>query len=327
MSITAKTVSMVTVGATSDEDKLQIRQQERTIDNLNRLFAMLFSIVFSVAAASILHKVTAFVITAGPKVVDWEVVAFNGAALVILGTTAAIFFHQASRGLDLRYAQNANVVPHRLGFLFDYLVIVLTMGPFALMGKALEQEVTDVAGFFWFFVAHEILILFGLAMLIIGQLRHTIFGDHNISPEFVAVAHGVQRYWFMMNSIYLFIMASSFFLASGSYTTVRSCPLMPHQSGALFFMMVFFALAVARNAFDFLPMWNVFFPVKPQGANGQQLYWKPLQKLVDYAPPRIFGLSVSLPLVVGYLFLAAAVSVMFLLTELYDLPLWIRVCS
>ncbi|RWP83807.1 MAG: hypothetical protein EOR12_30245 [Mesorhizobium sp.] len=327
MSTTGKTVSSVTAGVTSDEDKLQVRQQERTVDNLNRLFAMLFSIVFSVAAASILHKVATFVITAGPKVVDWEVVVFNATALVILGTTAAIFFHQASRGLDLRYAQSAKVVPHRLGFLFDYLVIVLTMGPFALMGKALEQEITGVAGFFWFFVAHEILILFGLAMLIIGQLRHTIFGDDNISPEFVAVAHGVQRYWFVMNSIYLFITATSFYLASGSHTSVRSCPLMPHESGALFFMMVFFALAMARNAFDYLPMWNVFFPVKPLGVNGHQLYWKPLQILIDYAPPRIFGLSVSLPLLVGYLFLAAAMFVMFHLTELYDLPLWIQVCS
>ncbi|TGR83018.1 hypothetical protein EN866_34460 [Mesorhizobium sp. M2D.F.Ca.ET.223.01.1.1] len=258
--------------ALTEDDKLRVRQQERTIDNLNRLFAMLFSIVFSVAAASVLQKIKVFVMTPGQKIFDWEVVAFNCLALVILGTTAAIFFHQASRGLDLAYAPSANVTPHRGGFLFDYLVIVLTMGPFALMGRALDQDVTSFAGFFWFFVSHEFLILFGLAMLIVGQIRHSVIGSKNINPEFTTPFVGVQRYWFIMNSAYLCIMAASFCLASGSHTTNSVCPLMPHRSGALFFMWVFFALAIGRNAFDYLPMWNVFFPIKPQGANGDQIY-------------------------------------------------------
>lgn len=322
----APTAGGTTTSGMSDEDKLRVRQQERTVDNLNRLFAMLFSIVFSVAAASSLQRLSAY-LKPPFKAADWEIVAFNAAALVILGTTAAIFFHQASRGLDLQYGASPDIKPHRGAFIFDYLVIVLTMVPFALMGKALDVDITEKSGFFWFFISHELLILFGLSLLIVKQFRLAVFGSGNINPQFAAVGLGVERYWFIMNSVYLFFTALSFCLASGSYTQTQVCPLFPHRSGALFFMFVFFTLAMLRNSFDYFWMWNVFFPVKPAGPSGQQVYLQPLQMLIVYEPSRIVGVPVNFPMIFGYLFLIAAVVTMLSITRIYDLSLWIKVCS
>lgn len=309
-----------------DQKKSRVRQQERTVDNLNRLFAMLFSIVFSLAAASFLDRVVRH-LKLPYKPIGSEILLFTLLSVIILGTTAAIFFHHASRGLDLRYGANADIEPHPLAFIFDYLVIVLTMVPFALMGKALDKNVTDASGFVWFFITHEILILVGLILLIIGQIRMQLFPSGSINPQFIKIAIGVDRYWFVMNSCYVACTALAFFIASKSYTSHPQCPLYPHRSGALWFMIVFFVLAMIRNAADYFQVWKVFFPVKPDSAGGEHIYPSPLRLFINYSPYKVFGMSLSSPIVFGYLSFGIALYLTVIRSQLYDVGKWTFVCS
>ena len=70
----------------------RLRQKERTVDNLNRLFAMLFSIVFSIGAAAIAEKVFRTLASPAPHEVSHISILFNFGAITILGSTVAIFF-------------------------------------------------------------------------------------------------------------------------------------------------------------------------------------------------------------------------------------------
>jgi hypothetical protein len=309
-----------------DEIKARVRQQERTVDNLNRLFAMLFSIVFSIAAASLLDRVVRH-LRLPYKPVDLQILSFTLLSIIILGTTAAIFFHQASRGLDLRYGANAEIEPHSLAFIFDYLVIVLTMVPFAFMGKALDKNMTDASGFVWFFISHEVLILVGLVLLIIGQFRIQLFHPRSINPSFRKTAIGVERYWFFMNSFYLVLTSLGFFIASKSYTSNPQCPLYPHRSGALVFMVAFFVLAMMRNAADYFQVWKVFFPVKPDLAGGQHNYPLPLQRFINYNPYNKFGIKLSDPIILGYLAFFLALYILIFESKLYNIEKWAVICS
>jgi hypothetical protein len=319
-------LAFVAAVETDEQKKHRVRQQERTVDNLNRLFAMLFSIIFSLAAASLLDRIVSH-LKPPYRPIDLEIFCFTGLAIAILGTTAAIFFHQASRGLDLQYGASAELTPHRSAFLFDYLVIVLTMVPFALMSKALDKSITDISGFFLFFVSHELLIVFGLMLLIIRQLRMQLF-PRSINPEFLDISTGVDRYWFLMNSTYLFLTAFSFFVASGGfYSRYISCPLFPHHAGAFPFMVTFFALATARNGFDYFWMWNVFFPVRPAGVDGSQVYWFPLKQFIEYRPNMVLGVGFSYPIIAGYLVLSAAMYIIITQSQVYNLFKWTNVCS
>lgn len=298
---------------------------------------MIFSIIFSVGILAVVNKTAAYIdnlatvlTTQAPAAavsISLVTVGFNLGALVILGATAAIFFHQASRGLDLQYASSPDIVPNPLGFLVDYLVIFLQMVPFVLMAKSLDGELTHQAGFIWFFLSHEILILFGLTLLVVQQFRHLFVRREELYAPARRVAIGAQRYWFVMNSAYIALTTAAFALWSGSFSNQQYCPTNPRTASVLF-PCLFFALAMARNWLDFSWMWNVFYPVKGSGPNGEQVYRWPLNKLIDMKPILLLGrFKFVWPIALGYVLLAFTGYLTTTVTQIFDLPLWTRICT
>jgi hypothetical protein len=91
---------------TNDDERDLIRQGERTVDNLKRLYAFVFAISFGAAGLSVIDRLKPLLVdqTAPPRrllpvLVDVEMV-------VIFGLTASVFFHQGAKFLDNRYANS-----------------------------------------------------------------------------------------------------------------------------------------------------------------------------------------------------------------------------
>ena len=54
--------------------------------------------------------------------------------------TAAVFYHQSVKFLDIRYASLPLAQAHPCGFAIDYIQLVLTAAPFFLMANSLRLD-------------------------------------------------------------------------------------------------------------------------------------------------------------------------------------------
>jgi uncharacterized membrane protein len=154
----------------SEEQKDIIRQRERTIDNLKRLFAMIFSISFGVLAQSVIGKLEPILTgdeLAIPPLHTW---ILNGEMIAVFAITGGVFYHQSTKFLDIRYAKQPLSEAHPLGFAFDYAALAFTVAPFFLMAHFLDQKFTHSIGFIWFFFAYLLLIAQGLVLLFLHEV-------------------------------------------------------------------------------------------------------------------------------------------------------------
>lgn len=94
------------------EEKGLIRQGERTIDNLKRLFAVVFAASFGLAGAAIADKVRS-VLTDATSFPSPETVLINLEMTVVFVITAGVFYHKSARFLDIRYARHPLALAHR----------------------------------------------------------------------------------------------------------------------------------------------------------------------------------------------------------------------
>jgi hypothetical protein len=316
-----------TAAEETDEDKKRARQQERTVDNLNRLFAMLFSIVFSMAAAAETGKIISFTdkALAKPAYFDVQTTFFNAGALLTLAVTAAVFFHQASRGLDLTYSSSSLSKPQPSALALDFGVITATMVPFVLMARSLDGGVTQRTGFFMFFLAHESLILFGLFWVFVSFFRLTFYPSQSLSAAFRKISIGVQRFWLLVNAVYICATAALFSYLSGSLAGNLTCPVLPNKPPSATFMTAFFLLAVVRNGVDYFTLFKVYFPVKAENPDGTNRYGAFLEYCIHAKGLRVLGLT--LPTAGGVAFLGLACYFIFYATNVFDLGKWARVCD
>jgi hypothetical protein len=139
----------------SEKAKFLLRQRERTIDNVKRLFAVVFAVSFTTLGRNAFDSMKEIVLGHRPFP-PWHVVVFNLEMLAVFTATASVFYHQGTKFLDWRYASRERDEAVPLGFASDFFIVVVTMIPFILMANSIDHTLTDVIGFtaFFFFVRH-----------------------------------------------------------------------------------------------------------------------------------------------------------------------------
>jgi hypothetical protein len=287
----------------TEEERDRIRQSERTIDNLKRLYAVLFSLSFGIVAVESFRKIGAFADPAaykiGPLFLHVEIT-------ISFIFTAGLFYYQGDRFLDTVYAKQPLAPAKPTHFGADYFVNVFTMIPFYLMAQALGHEYTDAVGFTWYFLAYIYLIGQGLALLLIREIIG--LKTKPVVPESISA---LKAFWFAMNSLMLFVAILAYFI----WTRLSSnqCPTNYHVAG-VYFVAVMGILILVRDYLDFTRGWAVLYPVeKPD-----DLQW-PLPAL-HQAKARVYAWAAGLILIALTIWLID-------LTGLWDLPYMATVCK
>jgi hypothetical protein len=125
----------------SDIERDLIRQGERTVDNLKRLFAFVFSMSFTLIGVGAYMKLGP-VLTGTKHSPPFSIWFLNGEMLLVFTITAGVFFHQSAKFLDIRYARHPLAIARPMRFAFDYFRQVTTVAPFFFMAYAFHPDIT-----------------------------------------------------------------------------------------------------------------------------------------------------------------------------------------
>ena len=267
-----------------------IRQRERTVDNVKRLYAIIFSLsftnfvreIFDTAKDRLSHDIP----IAGA-------LATQIAMLLIFYLTAAVFFFHIDRYLDIRYAmlvpgsmtrdgQRLRVIAWRpQTFAFDYLALVLTMIPFMFMSFTMDPEITKRFGILPFFVTYILLFLLsGLLLLPYSIIRGVAPAALKFPGSETARYAALSTHWLILNSTVVLILLCVFRLCD------NGDPLASQASFAIDFttanakFVIFFVLAaVIRDVIDFRTVWP-FLYLSRMGVGPGDRHWG-LRLLLD----------------------------------------------
>jgi hypothetical protein len=304
--------------APTEEDRDLIRQGERTVDNLKRLFAVVFAISFGVLGQNVIERLRPIFSDAHATVPPLAIWMIYGGMIGVFCITAGVFYHQSVKFLDVRYAKAPLTEAHPFGFAFDYAILVLTAAPFFLMAHSLNRLVTARVGFTLFFVSYMILIGSGLSLLILGDIRHLsvvrrvllreTFPDEELERQWI-----ISRYWLVMNSFF-FLLLMCLFAAS---TDWEPCPTAGRGNNISWFMYVFGVVTISRDLLDYRYAWRFLYPVRASRAAGLDLW--PLTRLVRSPNPQRWSIA-------GYVMIAAAFSVA-LSIRVGDVSGWVQRCQ
>lgn len=293
-----------------------VRQGERTVDNLKRLFAVVFALSFGVVGNGVFAKLKTAILTPVKSPPFWLWV-LNVEMIVIFLVTAAVFYHQSVKFLDIRYARHPLSAAHPWGFAADYLQLVLTAAPFFLMANSLGWEVTHAAGYLWFFTSYVSLLSFGLLLLLASEMRHSHtvrekILKEQIAPEEVKREGLLRAYWLVMNSTVLLILLVAFWWVSRD----GACPLRPTAWSVWSFPQFFVVMALARDYLDFRWAWPFLYPVSEENAT-KQMKW-PTTCMVA-------GTNHSRWITAGVLIIIADIAMLFVI-EFWDFSYWTAAC-
>ncbi|NTI23602.1 hypothetical protein G6M87_17165 [Rhizobium rhizogenes] len=287
----------------SEEERDRVRQSERTIDNLKRLYAVLFSLSFGIVAIESFKKIGAFADSTayalGPLILHMEIT-------ISFIFTAGLFYYQGDRFLDTVYAKQPLAPTKPAHFGADYFVNVFTMVPFYLMAQALGKEYTDAVGFTWYFLAYVYLIGQGLALLLIREIIG--LKTKPVVPEDISA---LKAFWFVMNSLMLFISVFAYFV--WTYLTSSPCPTNYHAVGVSF-VAVMGILILLRDYLDFTRGWAILYPV--QDAN-----------VLKWPLPSLRRESARTGAWIAGLILIALTVGLVVVTGLWDLPTMAATCK
>lgn len=247
-----------------EQDDL-VRQGERTIDNLKRLVAVIFAISFGAAGLAMIDKFVGAIRDGAPIFVDLKTLAVNTEMFIVFMVTAAIFYHQATKFLDHRYARKPLSVATKIGFAWDLFSIILTMVPFYFMANSFRGEVTGTIGYTMYFFSYVALLYLGLILLMISEVRHHLHTS-GLSEGEVERDSRLRYFWFSMNTTALLICVIGF---SVFQSVSKACPT---SQNSYAFLYLFGAIALIRDAVDYSCAWRFIYPLpaeiirKPQGA-------------------------------------------------------------
>ncbi|ESW82296.1 hypothetical protein X773_13015 [Mesorhizobium sp. LSJC285A00] len=300
----------------SNDEKDLIRQGERTVDNLKRLFAVVFAASFGIAGAAIAEKVRA-VIIGSTEFPNLGAILINFEMIIVFAITAGVFYHHSAKFLDIRYARHPLAITHPVGFALDYGTLVLTAAPFFFMAQALSPTVTNEIGYFAFFGSYVLLFTLGLFLLGVQNIRHfrlireRVFGE-NIPAAEIAREGKLRQFWLLMNSAVLLLLLLVFAVATGS----AECPPAPKSGESTWFLYAFGAIAIGRDALDYAYSWRFLFPL-PASETQKPHVW-PLSVIIASKRPAIWS-------VLGYSLVALCILIAWYL-ELWNAPRWIEAC-
>lgn len=109
-------MSETDAAATAKAETDLIRQGERTIDNLKRLFAVVFALSFGVVATGAIEKLRPLLTTPDASAPPWWLWLLNLEMTGVFVVTAGVFYHQSAKFLDIRYAKDPLSEAHPMGF-------------------------------------------------------------------------------------------------------------------------------------------------------------------------------------------------------------------
>jgi len=244
------------------------RQRERTVDNLKRLFALVFSLSFAAAGVNFFGRIKPYLI--GTEKFDdltFSAIAMNIEIFLVFAVTAGVFYHHGCKFLDKRYALADSPPAEPMGFAIDFLTLVAQVLPFVFMANALSGDIYSAYGFTWFFFSYCAAFFGGLLLLYLGELRSQ---SDEVSVFGRTSNHGrvVRHYWILMNSAIMLLIGILFM------TWVKlgyACPLNPALSGYSF-LILFGILALLRDVFDFFWIWPFQYPQQNEPYEGR-LRW------------------------------------------------------
>lgn len=302
----------------SKDDTTLLRQRERTIDNVKRLFAVVFALSFTTMGRNAYETLKPYIIgDAAPAAVHvWGTYL---EMVVVFVVTASVFYHQGAKFLDWRYASAASTEAHPAGFAWDFAVVFGTMIPFILMANSLDPAVTSKVGFTAFFFSYVLLISQGLVLLLWAEFRHSkyfrgsILRTETMAEEELDRDAVLRTYWLAMNGLVYFIIALLFNLA---ISHGLACPI---RVGSQFpwFLIAFGVVTMCRDWLDFAWAWPFVYPVeKPH-------YRWPLTWIIE----RPWWISKwDGYLVVGLVIVALAFVEAFYFDAWWNYGYWTRVC-
>ena len=295
-------------GMSAEARKDLVRQSERTIDNLKRILAFVFSLSFGLAASRIFERLAPALTDPTLPFPAWSEVLIHFEMAGVFVVTAALFFHQGAKFLDIRYAKEPIATPTPGGFAFDFGVQMLTMVPFYAMAFSLGREMVDSSGYYWLFISYVALISLGLALLILKSMP-----IYNQSvPELELKRESTTRiYWFVMNSFFLMILVITF-VASNLVTD--SCPT-GLNGGANPFLFAFGIIVLTRDWMDYSRTWPYVYPTPTSQIDELKLW--PIKNIEDGNNYLWVG--------AGVIFLVASIVAM-IYGKIFDYHYWTIAC-
>jgi protein-S-isoprenylcysteine O-methyltransferase Ste14 len=301
----------------TDEEKDLVRQGERTIDNLKRLFAVVFAISFAVVGTGVIDKLRPILANLQRAPHGLWLLILNIEMIAVFVITAGVFYHQSVKFLDIRYAKHPLSQVHPLGFAWDYFTLVLTAAPFFFMAHSLHPTITHEVGYIWFFVSYVLLLSLGLALLLFGHLRHskTIRGflNESIDPGEIVREGTLRTYWLIMNGMILLLLLVAFRL----FAIVSPCPASSPTGSVPIFLYFFGIFALLRDYLDYRYAWRFLYPTSESSAPALDRW--PITKIVG-------SKNLTRWIVLGSLFVAICAALLFNL-EFWNLSYWAPTCK
>lgn len=271
------------------EDAL-FRQRERTIDNIKRIYAVVYSISFTNILLQIVQYSTRWLLAGESwlgKVANVKAFAagfqLRLLMLLIFTSTVSVFAYQADKFLDLRYALRPpdgqqQFMPrwHKWDFAIDATSLILTLVPFALMSYAFTVDLVDRYGIIPFFAGYLLLLGLSVALLLLVRLKYVVSrcGQVRLArdpngqlPEETRYA-ALSVHWFVTNGFIGFVLTLVFLWAGHSGTR---CAMAMYGRPA-WFVGTFVILALLRNIVDFRVVWP-FLHVNERTLTRADLTW------------------------------------------------------
>ena len=158
------------------EDAL-FRQRERTVDNIKRIYAVVYSISFANILRDIFMYAQGWLSPPVPKAF-YSGLHLRLVMLLIFISTVSVFSYQADKSLDLRYALRpplkTDPMPfwNKWNFAIDIDSLILTLIPFTIMSYAFTPSLVDHYGIIPFFLSYLLLPGLSVVLLLVVRLKY-----------------------------------------------------------------------------------------------------------------------------------------------------------
>lgn len=255
-----------------------VRQRERTVDNVKRLYAFFLSLSFSNVFRELVERYDQPLKTYADTILQHPVAALQLAlppllVFAIFFITSSIFYFQADRLFDVRFAlaeEDASTHEKFMAewkpypFFVEYISLILQMIPFALMSFAFTKKFPMPGVVTEFYFSYALLFIIPSAVTLCKRVGK-FFRNEETIPTPITV------HWLWINSLSLLAIGLGFTGYLGSWNpTAKSSLLQVSPSSTLWFCLLFAVVASARNFLDYSRVWQF---LKLDGATAGKTLW------------------------------------------------------
>jgi len=244
------------------------KYRQRSLDHLKRVYA----IVLSVSLGELLKDIyqTFFLQQCGLPASTWGI---QIVLLLIFFTTASVFYFQEDKLLDLRYGFDpTDTVPdgsktempekwRPTSFALHFLCVMFMMMPFVLLALSAGREQLLRYGIYRFTLFYLILLEFGTSLAFVHSWVTLVQIQQGLNTREEAFASQKRSHaltmalnWLLVNGGTALLIEICFWFFPPLKQLTTSTPW--HD---LWFLIVFAALAMARNTLDYFGTWPFLY--------------------------------------------------------------------